>query len=115
MPTRGLREQKKERTRLRLIDEAFALFEKQGYDETTVEQIAAAADVTSRTFFRYFTNKEDLVMLGQDEENRAVAQMLKDRPPRETELAFLLRAARQLLSRSAPASPGRSHGCAARA
>jgi AcrR family transcriptional regulator len=101
MPERGLREQKKERTRLRLIDEAFALFEKQGYDATTVEEIAAAADVTSRTFFRYFTSKEDLVMLGQDEENQQIAQLLKSRPPRESNFDFMLRAVRTVPDRSA--------------
>ncbi len=102
MPLEGLREQKKERTRLRLIDEAFAMFEKKGYDATTVEEIAAAADVTSRTFFRYFTSKEDLAFMGQDDENRQVSELLKSRPKGQPMLDFLVSATRQILTRSQP-------------
>ena len=57
-----------------------------------MEEIASAADVTARTFFRYFTSKEDLVLLGQDEENRQVAALLKARPSKQSELDFLLEA-----------------------
>jgi len=61
----GLRERKKRRTREAVREAAFRLFEEQGYQTTTVEQIAEAADVSSRTFFRYFPNKADLLIPDQ--------------------------------------------------
>ncbi len=58
----GLRERKKIRTRAAIRDNAMRLFEQQGYAATTVDQIAAAADVSPSTFFRYFPNKEAVVL-----------------------------------------------------
>ena len=58
----GLRERKKARTRAALRQHAFRLFREQGYAETTVEQIAEAAEVSPSTFFRYFPTKEDVVL-----------------------------------------------------
>jgi AcrR family transcriptional regulator len=61
-PRPGLRERKKARTRALIQEHALRLFEKQGYDETSVEQIADAAEVSPSTVFRYFPTKPDLVI-----------------------------------------------------
>jgi len=58
----GLRELKKERTRAELQRHALRLFRDHGYAETTVDDIAAAAEVSRSTFFRYFGTKEDVVL-----------------------------------------------------
>src|SRR5246127_2934979 len=79
----SLRERKKARTRASLREHALRLFREQGYQATTVEQIAAAAEVLPSTFFRYFPTKEDLVL--QDDMDvrmvEALARQPADLPP----------------------------------
>ena len=75
----GLRERKKARTRAALREHALRLFREQGYQATTVEQIAAAAEVSPSTFFRYFPTKEDLVL--QDDMDTRMIEALERQPP----------------------------------
>jgi AcrR family transcriptional regulator len=83
----GLRELKKQRTRAAIQQAALDLIVQQGYDATTCEQIAAAAEVSPATFFRYFPAKEDVV-LTDDYDPRLAAAVLA-RPARERPLTAL--------------------------
>ena len=80
----SLRERKRIRTRAALIEAALDLFERQGYEATTIDEIAAAADVSPRTFFRYFATKED-VALG-DDLGPEIVRLLAQRPVEESVL-----------------------------
>lgn len=73
----GLRERKKLRTRAVLIDAAMDLCLKQGYEQTTVEQIAASADVSPRTFSRYFPTKDSVFLTLIDDYAHEVAIALE--------------------------------------
>jgi AcrR family transcriptional regulator len=80
----GLRERKKEQTRAAIQREALRLIEEQGYDATTCEQIAAAADVSPATLFRYYPTKEDIVL--QDVYDPMIAEAVRSRPAGEAPL-----------------------------
>jgi AcrR family transcriptional regulator len=78
---RGLRERKKLKTRESIQREAMRLFQKQGYEETTIEQIAAAVEISPSTFFNYFPSKEDVVLY--DAYDPVVASLMTERPANE--------------------------------
>ncbi|MFC5950473.1 TetR/AcrR family transcriptional regulator [Pseudonocardia lutea] len=82
--TPGLRELKRRRTHELLIDTAVRLFLENGYAQTTVEQIAAEAEVSARTFFRYFASKDDVAMAPLDEVDAHFLRMVEARPEEET-------------------------------
>jgi AcrR family transcriptional regulator len=75
----GLRERKKLKTRRSIQEHALRLFQEQGYDATTVEQIAEAAEVSPSTFFRYFPTKEDTVLT--DEYDPWILEAIRAQPP----------------------------------
>jgi AcrR family transcriptional regulator len=88
----GLRERKKERTRQALIDAAFELFQRNGFDATTVEEIADAVEVSPRTFFRYFASKEEVALTLQDDMKTTIIAALAERPPDEPVMTAIRRA-----------------------
>lgn len=77
-PPPGMRERKKIQTRLAIRREAFRLFDKQGYANTTVEQIAAAAEVSPRTLYRHFGIKEALLV--SDDQSTPIVDAFVDAP-----------------------------------
>lgn len=92
----GLRELKKTRTRASLREHALRLFREQGYTATTVEQIAAAAEVSPSTFFRYFPTKEDLIL--QDDMDTRVVEAFERQPPELSPLAAIRAAVREMVA-----------------
>jgi AcrR family transcriptional regulator len=90
--TLGLRERKKQRTRATLIDAAVELCNGQGFDNTTVDQIAAIADVSPRTFSRYFPTKDAIAMALVDEVIDQTAVELRRQPAELNHFEAILRA-----------------------
>jgi AcrR family transcriptional regulator len=87
----GLRERKKQRTRRALIEAALRLFDEKGYEETTLAEIAAEAEVSTRTFFSYFASKEDVVFHDGESRMELALGLIASRRPDEPLHTLLLR------------------------
>ncbi len=76
----GLRERKKQQTRETIAKAALRLFAERGYDETTLSDIAEAADIAPRTIFAYFTSKEDIILCEESSIVSRLQAALDERP-----------------------------------
>lgn len=85
----GLRERKKQRTRDALLRAALELFTTKGFEETTVDEIAEAVDVSQRTFFRYFANKQETAFAVQEMVEQRFVETLRERPAHEAPFVAL--------------------------
>src|SRR3981081_3010676 len=85
-PSPGLRERKKQKTRDTIIKVALDLFAGRGYEQTTIAEIADAAEVSPRTIFAYFPSKEDILFCDMPEALERFARALRERPEGVTAL-----------------------------
>jgi AcrR family transcriptional regulator len=83
LPVSGLRERKRQQTRERLTRVAMELFLARGFEATTLDDIAAAAEISRRSFFHYFASKEDVVLAWQDGSTDALIAAIAERPADE--------------------------------
>lgn len=91
-PVEGLRERRRQRTLARLEEVAIRLFSERGYDAVTVDDIAAEAEVSRRTFFRYFPGKEEVLFADNHRRLDELRAALAARPGEEPALTALRRA-----------------------
>jgi AcrR family transcriptional regulator len=89
MPEVGLRERKKQQTRKALTAAAIRLAIEKGPERITVEEISEAADVSPRTFFNYFSSKEDAILGGDPGRRAELRAELELRPAEEPPLTAL--------------------------
>ncbi|MFD9908268.1 TetR/AcrR family transcriptional regulator [Streptomyces sp. NPDC059063] len=89
----GLRERKKQRTRDALLRAALELFTTKGFEETTVDEIVEAVDVSQRTFFRHFANKQETAFAVPEMLETRFLEALRERPAGEPPFAALRGAA----------------------
>ena len=95
----GRRERKKQETRQRIVDGAVALFATRGYDATTMDDIAEAADVSRATVFNFFPRKADLVLAWFTDRRAGVATGLTGADPQATDTATQLGVAFRAIAR----------------
>ncbi|WP_102926404.1 TetR/AcrR family transcriptional regulator [Streptomyces noursei] len=92
----SLRERKRERTRRKIIDAAADLFERHGYEGTTIADIADAAEIGTRTFFSYFASKEELLFPESSARVAAAVAAIEARGPEDRPTDLLLRALQEV-------------------
>ena len=92
----GRRERKKLATRQALMDAALRLVADRGLEQVTVEDISEAADVASRTFFNYFSSKEEALLGSVPEKAATVHRLVVDRPATEPPLEAVYQVLREL-------------------
>jgi len=83
MTTNSLRDLTRRAVREEVLSKAWALFAQQGYEATTIDQVAEAAGMSRRTFFRYFSGKDELILERLIEAGERVATTLAARPADE--------------------------------
>ena len=105
----GLRARKKERTHQAISEAAISLFLDLGYDRVSVADVAAAAEVSKPTLFRYFPTKEDLVLHRFADHQGEAARVVRDRAPGESPLTALHRHFRSGLGERNPVTGLNDH------
>ncbi|MFC8825327.1 TetR/AcrR family transcriptional regulator [Streptomyces sp. NPDC057137] len=100
-----LRERTRRAVRAEITETALRLFAENGFEATTVDQIAAASGISRRSFFHYFGNKEDLVLGDTEALGEAVRTALETRPPEEPAWPAIRAALLTLQSADLPAEP----------
>lgn len=88
----SLRDRQRAQIRAEIRRAAFRLFIERGYDAVTTEEIASAAGVSPRTFFRHVPTKEDLLLAPVRHGGAAIVNLLEQRPPRESPDVALINA-----------------------
>ena len=96
----SLRDRRKRRTAEAIVAAALELFAARGFERTTIDQIAAAADISRRTFFRYFADKEELFFAEDERLLEVIEATLDAAPGGEPVLELARRATRALAARS---------------
>jgi AcrR family transcriptional regulator len=104
----GRRDRKKNETRQALRDAAHRLFAEKGFSQTTIDDIAAAADVSRRTFFRYYDSKDDLLRSDVSDLLPVMLAALRARPAGEPPFAAILAALRTLIGPDGPPAVAQS-------
>ena len=94
----GLRERKRQQTRQELISAAMRLFEQKGYEPTTVAEIAAAAGVSTKTFFNYFASKDEVLFPYLSRRIDAAVNLIEQRGPDDQMSDVLVAAMQHMLA-----------------
>src|ERR1700742_1719274 len=104
-PALGLRERKKAETRQQIAETARQLFGARGFEDVKVAEVAAAADVSEATVFKYFPSKEDLFYSGLEAFEAALLEAIRERPPGDSALAAFGRFVNEPLGMLATSNP----------